>query len=578
MTPKVAVDIVSRDKSDAGFRAVERRAQSFSRKTKEVSRESGLDRLGRQIDGLNRFRALSFGFDAAGRSLSGVSAIAKDTSGAVAGMTRNVLTFGGAAPRAFQAAAAGAATAAGAVAAATAAVVGLGVATYMLGDKWAKIGAGVGRRAEDLGLSAEALQKRRAAAERFGVAPDQTDSAFEGLGDTLYDAKYGANNLALGVMNQLGLKMKEKADGSIDTEAMMDDLADAIAKQKNPQVQRKLAAVFGVSDMLPALRKGSGALKAEGDDYMKSGAALSDAEIAKAKEAERQGVRLKQQLGAVEKGFGVAAMGTVGPISEKTVAGLRGGAIKLNEAGGVIKEAGRELERAGKNAGSAILDAAQRAGQVILESQGLSPASSGARRPGGFDAFAKRIRWQESRDRQFDRNGRPLTSSAGAIGAMQVLPETGERAARRAGIPWDPQRFRHDKAYNEQIGRAELARLMAKYDGNEVLAAAAYNAGEGRLDGPYRGRNGKMQTGWLERFGDPRKGEISDAEFAARIPFDETRNYVKNTAALGAGQQGPAKAEVTINLKGVPQGASTTVRGGRDVEVAVNVARSLEGP
>jgi hypothetical protein len=65
---------------------------------------------------------------------------------------------------------------------------------------------------------------------------------------------------------------------------------------------------------------------------------------------------------------------------------------------------------------------------------------------------------QESGGNQTDRNGRPLTSSAGAIGVAQIMPATGPIAAKYAGLPWDPEKFKTDKAYNEQLGRAYLAR------------------------------------------------------------------------------------------------------------------------
>lgn len=558
MLPKVAIDVVSRDKTESGRKASERSMAASAKKIGAIG-EGGFASLGKRVESLTRFRTLSFGFDAVGRSLSTVGGISRDTAGAVEGMTRNVLTFGGAAPKAFGAAASGAATAAGAVAGLSAAIIGLGVGTYMLGDKWAKLGSDVGRTAKDLGVSTRDLQARRGAGERFGVSSDQVDSSIEGLGSTLYDAKYGANNLALGAMNQLGLKMKEREDGSIDVNAMMDDLADAIARQKNPMVQRKLAAIFGVSGMLPALRQGSGALKAEGDDYLKTGAAFTDAEVAKSEAVRKKSVRLRQQLGAIEKNVGVAAESATGAAADAGVDGLRGLGRKADQAGSSITGAARDFSRGAKEAGRRLSDGADR---------------SARRMDQGFEAFKARIIGKESRGRQLDRRGRPLTSPKNAIGRMQVLEKTGIAAARRAGIPWDPQRFRYDADYNEQIGTAELSRLYEKYDGNQVLAAAAYNAGEGRLDGMWtgKGKSRRYYRGWLERFGDPRKGEISDQAFADRIPFPETRDYANKTAAMGA-----AKAEVTINIKGAPPGTVARSSAGPGVEVAVNVARSLDG-
>lgn len=559
MLPKVAVDITARNKTQSGRKEAERDLEGFAKRASKTAREGGFEKLGKQVESLQRFRTVSFGFDATGRSLATIGHVANDVSAGVAGMTRNVLTFGGVAPKAFQAAAAGAATATGAVAGLAAALVGVGVGTYVFGDKWAKIGADVGRTAKDLGVSSRELQARRGAAARFGVSEDQVDASLEGLGSTLYDAKYGANNLALGAMNQLGVKFREREDGTLDVGAMMDDLADAIARQKNPLVQRKLAAIFGVSGMLPALREGSGALTAEGADYLASGAAFTDQEVADATAARRKSVRLRQQLGAVEKGLGTKAMGFTGAAADVGVDVLRGGGRSVERAGRVITDGAKALMSGGAEAARRLVDGAERSARRMEQ---------------GFDAFARRIEHQESRGRQLDRRGRPLTSSAGAIGARQMLPETAKRAAKLGGIPWDEHRFMYDKAYNQQLGDVWLSKLLADFDGNQVLAAAAYNAGEGRLTGYYKGKgkNRRYVRGWLERFGDPRKGQISNEDFAAKIPFDETRDYVRNTANMAV-----AKTEVTINLKGAPTGTTATVKGGPNVDVSVNVARSMDG-
>lgn len=562
MQPKVAVDIVARDRTEAGRKAAERSMSGFAKRSAAFSRESGFEKLGRQVESLSRFRTLSLGFDNAGRSLTSIGQISRGAADNVGGLTRNLLGAGVAGRGAMGAIAAGATTATAAVAGTVAAVAGLTAATYVLGDRWAKIGQDLGNRAKDFGMSAQALQARRAAGERFGVSADQTDAALEGLGDTLYDAKYGGNNLALGALNQLGLKLKEDQNGVIDVDAMTGDIADAIARQKNPAVQRKLAAIFGMSSMLPALRQGSAALAREGADYMGSGAALTDAEIAKAEEVRRKTVRVRQHLGKFEKGLGVAALGPTGAIADAGVDLARNG---LPAAGDAVKSAG--------DAARKVVDMGAAAGGTINPLRGMKAAIdaivgglSARDRGTGFDAFKARIMRQESGGRQFDRNGRPLTSSAGAVGIMQVMPETGKAAARRAGIPWDEKRFRTDAAYNEQIGTSELFRLYQKYDGNEVLAAAAYNAGEGRVDGM------KGYKGWLERFGDPRKGEISNEEFAARIPFDETRKYAQRTADMAAGT-----SKVEITLRGAPEGTLARVSPAPGADVALNVVRGMDG-
>lgn len=94
-------------------------------------------------------------------------------------------------------------------------------------------------------------------------------------------------------------------------------------------------------------------------------------------------------------------------------------------------------------------------------------------------ALVQRVKAQEH---GVDEQGNFLTSSAGAVGPMQVMPDTAPEAARLAGLPWDENAYRSDPAYNELLGIAYLSELLRKYDGDVNRALAAYNAGPGRVD------------------------------------------------------------------------------------------------
>ncbi|EIZ8816833.1 transglycosylase SLT domain-containing protein [Cronobacter sakazakii] len=131
--------------------------------------------------------------------------------------------------------------------------------------------------------------------------------------------------------------------------------------------------------------------------------------------------------------------------------------------------------------------------------------------------------WQESGGNQYGKDGAPLVSPKGAVGVAQVMEDTGPEAARLAGVPWDREKWLNDPRYNARLGQAYFGAQMQKYDNNQVLAVAAYNAGPGAVDG------------WIKQIGDPRTGEVSNAQFAAAIPYDETRTYVaKVTGSAGA--------------------------------------------
>ncbi len=109
-----------------------------------------------------------------------------------------------------------------------------------------------------------------------------------------------------------------------------------------------------------------------------------------------------------------------------------------------------------------------------------------------------------------------LTSEKGAQGIMQIMPDTARQVAKELGIPFDLEKLKTDKVYNRALGEQYLKDMLVKYQGNQTLALAAYNAGPGKVDE------------WIGRFGNPNTGAISDTDFAAKIPFAETKDYVEN--------------------------------------------------
>ncbi len=102
-------------------------------------------------------------------------------------------------------------------------------------------------------------------------------------------------------------------------------------------------------------------------------------------------------------------------------------------------------------------------------------------------------------------------SGAGATGLMQLMPATAKETARRFNIPLaSPQQVLNPDT-NIQLGAAYLSQVYAQFNGNRVLASAAYNAGPGRVRQWLRGAEHLSFDVWAES-----------------IPFDETRQYVHN--------------------------------------------------
>lgn len=172
----------------------------------------------------------------------------------------------------------------------------------------------------------------------------------------------------------------------------------------------------------------------------------------------------------------------------------------------------------------------QRAGDAIYQG-GQAPAQAGG-------ALFAAVIGAESNGQQLGKDGKPLTSPKGAVGIAQVMPDTAPESARLAGLPWDEQRYKTDAAYNQQLGAAYFGKLQKDFGGNPVLAVAAYNAGPGMVADWINGTNKTGKNGSGLKIGDPRKGEITSEEFARRIPFAETRNYVAKVVAAAGGAGG----------------------------------------
>jgi hypothetical protein len=125
-------------------------------------------------------------------------------------------------------------------------------------------------------------------------------------------------------------------------------------------------------------------------------------------------------------------------------------------------------------------------GPLVSSALGAAGMADGGRAgyqaggPSEDDFFKRGIQGAESAHRQFDKYGRTLTSPKGAEGISQIMPGTGPEAAKLAGLPYDRQRLRTDEEYNTALGNAYYNKQLKDF-GTEELAAAAYNAGPGRV-------------------------------------------------------------------------------------------------
>lgn len=97
------------------------------------------------------------------------------------------------------------------------------------------------------------------------------------------------------------------------------------------------------------------------------------------------------------------------------------------------------------------------------------------------ETWIREVMRQESGGRLYDADGRPITSSAGAMGLMQVMPRTYDVLRQRYGLGDDP----YEPRDNILAGAAYIRELYDRYGAPGFLAA--YNAGPDRMDGYLSG-------------------------------------------------------------------------------------------
>ncbi|WP_168122048.1 lytic transglycosylase domain-containing protein [Paenibacillus sp. HB172176] len=102
-------------------------------------------------------------------------------------------------------------------------------------------------------------------------------------------------------------------------------------------------------------------------------------------------------------------------------------------------------------------------------------------------------------------------SKKGALGLMQLMPDTADWVVDKAGFTEvDEEMLRHRADVSIEVGSWYLSSLSEQFDHNVVAAVAAYNAGPGNV------------RKWLD------SGEWDgQMETVKKIPFGETRHYVQ---------------------------------------------------
>ena len=203
-----------------------------------------------------------------------------------------------------------------------AAIIGVGsiAGVAALATEWGKLAMTVTNAAANIGMSAMSLMGLQSAGRLAGVSAEELTSSLTGLGNTMEDALFGRNQGALMMMNRLGISMHRLKNGSVDTQRAMMDLAGVMQRpgiKGNAQVENVIANQFGVSALLPLLRKGPQAI----NDYLQKvrelGGEMSGPAIAAATEFQYHLLMLQTAVGGLKNSIGAALMPVLQPLIDQ---------------------------------------------------------------------------------------------------------------------------------------------------------------------------------------------------------------------------------------------------------------------
>lgn len=111
-------------------------------------------------------------------------------------------------------------------------------------------------------------------------------------------------------------------------------------------------------------------------------------------------------------------------------------------------------------------------------------------------------------------------SPVGARGYMQLMPRTAAEVAKKIGLKdYNERKQLTQGSINILLGTAYFDSLLKRYKGNRILATAAYNAGPNRVDRWQGNKEGRA------------KQALPMDSWVEAIPYNETRDYVKNVLA-----------------------------------------------
>lgn len=522
--PTVSMRITARDDTAKGVGSAEKRVGAMAKRTAKLNRHA-IGEFDRGISGSARTIVRTFGQveQAMGR-LTGSRSVTAGLGSRFSGLGSAASALG---DGLAEASVAGegligvVGTVGTAAAGAVAAVVGLAAGAWNIASGFAKAAVSIGNTASEIGVSTKALQQFNAAAGVVGVDEKTATGALGGLSQTLNDARYGRNTAALAVLQRLGIQLETNSDGTVNIEAMLPKIADAL-KRQNSSGRRTAARALGIQlDALPIFTQGADQLKAD----MKAadqGGLYTDDDIAKG----RQQLRHDSDIGA----WGTGKLARPGQRWLSGMVGdVEGGAVDYFDLGG--RKSG--VSGGGAGAGGIGAPRAGGAGKQRGRSPRVSSGSLSAKQSQAIEFFISKG-WSQAQAAGIVAN---LTQES------KLDPTAVGDSGKAFGVgQWHPDRqanFR--KAMGKDIRGSSLIDQLefVNWELNNTESAAGNRLKKARSAADA----GSIISQFYER---PRD---RDLQSRARAGIADDLMSIP--------------VHVTVDLKGAPSGTRTTVKAGK---------------
>lgn len=185
---------------------------------------------------------------------------------------------------------------------------------YKLTTAWAQFGTRLGFDAQRIGIMPQKLQAMQGAAEEAGASAGSLTTGLRSLHDNMVDAIGGRNAQAYQLFSQLKINIGSLESGARDATQVLPELANEIAKIKDPTLQARVATeALGSAgeDLLPYLRLGSKGMRQLEEDSRNLGV------------TNQAGVYKARQLQMAQTRLGLATRGLAYSIAEQAGPGLK---------------------------------------------------------------------------------------------------------------------------------------------------------------------------------------------------------------------------------------------------------------